>query len=85
MSKSTEDTLKAVGGWLNSLAVGSLLIHKGPRQDVVILAEETIKMANLDDKDRNAVTCLLAAHDAFKVDVITGKDGPDRIKVTRQL
>lgn len=85
MTRSTDDTLGVIEGWINSDSVGMLLIHKGPRKDVVILSEETVKVSNLDAKSRAAVECLIEANRAFKVDVITGKDGPDRIKITRQL
>lgn len=85
MSRSTDEAKATASTWLDSDAVGMLLIHKGPRKDCVVLADETIKMADLDAQDRAAVNRLLLAHAAFKVEATTGKDGPDRIKVTRQL
>ena len=85
MARSISDTLRVIDEWIDSDSVGMLLIHKGPKKDLVVLAEETVKIPNLDAKSRAAVECLIEANRAFKVDVITGKDGPDRIKITRQL
>ena len=85
MSRSIEEAEVVIGDWLRSDAVGMLLIHKGPRKDVILLQDRTIKYANLSAEDRLAVDHLFQEHNAFKVEAVTGKDGPDRIKVTRQL
>ena len=86
MSRSTEYAEKVQAEWLASPSVGELLVHKGPKGDAVVLSKETIKVANIaDETARKCVYYLVKHFDAFNVEIVTGKDGPDRIKVTRSL
>jgi hypothetical protein len=85
MSKSTDYTDHAIKDWLTSQRVGELMVHTGPKGDSVVLVKETIKVVNLAQEIRAAVDLLVKSFDAFNVEIVTGKDGPDRIKITRQL
>jgi hypothetical protein len=85
MSKSTDYTDHAIKDWLTSQRVGELMVHTGPKGDSVVLVKETIKVVNLAQEIRAAVDLLVKSFDAFNVEIVTGKDGPNRIKITRQL
>lgn len=85
MSDSTSYAMDSLREWLSSKRVGEFVTHTGPKGDAVVLIKESIKYKDLDADAQVALKWIFNRFDAINLEIATGKDGIDRVKVTRSL
>lgn len=85
--KSIDEAVKDIVEWNEDGCVGNLILFSAPRsQNVDIIAEQTIKLREMDRETRDAIHNVFDLLDSERIELFRDKDGyPDRAKVIRRL
>jgi hypothetical protein len=81
-----QEALKRFTEWIDGNRSGNLIVFRPPVPGAVdLFVEETIKLHEMDDKQRAAIITVFGLFDAQRAELFRDKSGnPDRIKVTRK-
>jgi hypothetical protein len=82
-----DEALGKIRNWYDDDMVGNLIVFRAPRsQNVDVIAEETIKLFEMDREAQELVRKLFSLFGSDKLEVAPDKNGyPDRIKVVRRV
>lgn len=72
--------------WIDDGCVGNIRFFRAPRANHVdAVVEETIKMREFSEEDKNQITLVFDALESEKMEFYRDKDGyPDRVKIVRR-
>jgi hypothetical protein len=89
MPKTIEEVHDILDEWYDTLQVGMLLIHKGPKRSgmhpLEVWKEETVKLHEMTPELQELIRSFLQTTGVDKAEFISAAGVPDRIKVSKQL
>ncbi len=83
--KTLSQVHEALDDYHDNRCVGLLLIHSAPGGGMELWSEQTVKLNELDREFKEAIETLAKGLGFLKAEIVTGPNGPDRIKITRRV